>query len=548
MNLGLNFILMFDVTRETMLITWVLFPVYLPLIYGNIFEIIEKSNRPMYVKHVNHVLKYFDKSKGLYVFYQEKECHKYDTNNVIKSLREETIVFEMTKVFTVYNNAIDLNVKYNILYIGLILGEWNRTFLGEFIKIRECIILINSREELEDFVTKYSKVCVRIFLLTAQGEFFNKEYTKIIQIKNRNYFKQNLNLNKNIISYLNNYLMGFKLNSKDTVFIKLIEFKLNATVKVVSLLGDLTLSHVKMSYREHYISYPYKIQKYCYVVRKSDLLPVPQSLLQSVTVWILLIWTVITCSGICGQNPLSLLIRFFEKYIFNNYRILPARNIIETNHFMRISLASLLMSSIVIITGFQAIYFSIIHSPLRAPQINNINMLRDLNYTIYCFHHNDCLRFHKFDKSLNFNQGINRNLSIFYNHAESKIALLLYCELAKKQILSHPFHSHLLHIMNEEHGSYPIYLVYKWNFHFNWEIVRLLQSISENGIFKHVEEFDQWMVNFQKAIHMKIEPPPIILFMHEFLGALFILVFGCSISFVVFLLELLFNKLAKLFL
>ena len=536
---------MLEMLRGTMFIThiWILVIIHLPLSYGNIFDILEEPKRTMYEKHVNQVLQYFDKTKGLYVFYKQDKFLKHEIDKVIKSLDEEATVFEMTQVITIINNTVDYyDDSYQIIYIGLILGQWNWRYLDEFVKIKVCIILMNSQDELKDFLTEYSEVCVRLFFLTPQGELLTKEYSKIKEIKNGNYFNQKLNLHKNKIGYLDNKLLGQTLNCKDEIFIKLIERKLNATIRV-SMYGELTLLNVIMTYRRPLISYPYKIQRYCFVVRKSNPLSVIQSLMQSTTVWVLLISTIIICSGICGRNPLSLLINFFQKQIFKNDRILPSRDILDTNNLMRISLASLLLSSIVIITTFQAIYFAVIHSPMRAPQINSINMLNDLNYTIYCFYNTDCSRFHVFEKKLNFNQNSDGNFSLFYKNRDSKVALLMSCEQAQKQIMNHPFHSQFLYIMDQEHGSYPIHLEYKWNIHFEFEIISLLRSLYENGIFQQVEKLEHWKGNFREIINLKSKPPPIMLTTNEIQGALFILFFGCSISLVVLIVELLINKL-----
>lgn len=520
---------------------------------GNIFDILDEPKRSTFDKHVNHILKYFITPKReLYLFFLQNESQVYDTDNVIKSLDEGVFLHETTKVYTFYNNSVflknNIDLEYKILSIVLILGNRKRIFLEKFVKIRECIILMHFLEELEDLVKEFSVVCVRLFFLNAQGEFLTIQHSEIKHIKNSDYFKQKLNLHRNTIKYNNNWMRGLDLNFKDKIFMEFIESKLNASIKVAPY-GDLALLNEIISYKAEYVSYPYKIQRYCFVVHKSGpLLPV-QSLMKSGTVWTLLISTVIICSGIFGQNPLGVLVRFFEKFIFNNFRILHARNILETNYFMRISLALLLLPSIVIITAFQAIFFAVIHSPMRGPQINSVNILVNLNYTIYCSHRIECARFKDFDKRLNFNCDLDIDMSIFYNHTiMPKYALLMNCDRAQKYIKSHPFHSYFLHIMDEEHGSYPINLEYKWNIHFKSQIIRLVRSLYENGIFIHIDKSEQYSINFKEFIDLKFESLQIIFNKYEIQGAIFILLFGIFISFFVFLLELLLNKLTKLFL
>lgn len=509
-----------------MLSIWIL-PCLISFALSNMNFLTEE--RPRFINNLSRLLNYFKKFSEIIIIYHSIESHQFDTDNVIKMITNDIIIYEIN------NLTINQNVFYRKV---LFLGYHFKNILPD-IKIFECFILIHSHQDINMIKEKFENYCAKILLISANGEYWTAVQSKVLQIHDMKNFNRKPNYHKGIIIFLKISSVKENMDVKDYLLQDILRTKWNASIiegnSSLSEGNDLILYH-ESEQKYPYVSRVHFLQQICFVVGKSPPSDLWRILVYSFTpsVWILLIFLALIHTKIHHKFFNSIINYFNRRYKWRRCNF----SFVNSNG-LRLLAATTLLTSIVIMTAVQAIYFAVIRHPMSQPQVNSFEKIQDQNFSLYCYNKLDCINYEKVIKK----EIKHSNLSVLDQNTNS--ALLMPCKLANKKRLQDSKFAKHAHVIDKSFDAHPVFISYNWKFKFGKEFDGLLRSLFENGLFKREEQFSDWKHYLKEVRYLNFDTIKIFLFTFDrFQVPASILILGNGLALIVFFLEILYYKLS----
>ena len=320
----------------------------------------------------------------------------------------------------------------------------------------------------------------------------------------------------------------------------------------------LSLEPVKIVYNAD----AYNIISMCFVVQKGKQRPKWESLIWNFhwKVWLCLpcVWFISGLVWFVIMRPISLFKSLCDVCsLMISYPITWLSKL--NNNLARYFAGLFMLTSIVLITGFQSnLYKNMQVSRLYLP-INEIKHIKDIDLSIICTFPFSCLMIfgiEHFIKGTTFSRddllsgmvdqlhiprtnktqiNFKPNLALWDVYNDPDLAIVTPCESARSMINNIPTFSKNLHIVEETIASFPLY--YK-RFPFEDQLRRLLFIYTEAGIAQWVDQMDE-LKQIMKILWKEQKPPLIRVFNIEDVQIAFIILFfGLLLSTFVFFCEL----------
>ena len=305
----------------------------------------------------------------------------------------------------------------------------------------------------------------------------------------------------------------------------------------------------------------YDVMSLCFILHKGKYNPSWKALLRSYewSVWcgcaITLIssalgYTVILYFDPQGrsENLLNLFLRSVCKML-SLFITVPINWMNAIQKFqVRILTISIMLSSIILINGFQSCLYSLLQTPGRQPPINSIKQLQSTNIRIHCIYIYYCHMI--FDEQnlkylfLNWDPEERGGRPRLLNHTindvlmNSNMALIMSCKVARRTFNEISKYSDELHIVEEIISTYPLFIreYMGMGFPFYEKLRRLLANFDENGIGQYEEETYQLSI-LRKQINENQTEKLKVFSIDDLQIAFIILGIGLSISILIFILE-----------
>lgn len=307
----------------------------------------------------------------------------------------------------------------------------------------------------------------------------------------------------------------------------------------------------------------FQVVPMCVVIQKGNEIPSWQALTRSypLQVWIVIIitWFLSSLFWTCVLGTVSL----FESLskMMSIYSTQPIHWMASIERMSeRILVGTMMLLSIVIITGFQSSLYSHLQSPGYYPPINSLRELNESNLTIHCTYTYSCLSIFNYNNQTDplikdigkksilsegkFKTNYHSNISLNTLYENSSIALILPCDIAKKSLEQISKYSIKLHLINEIIIIMPIYFgggARGCPFFSQLKIILLL--FQQNGIAQWLDYIEEWKSLMKQSIFEK-EPEKLKVFsIVDLQIAFLILIIGEVLAIFLFLIEIFFPVL-----
>lgn len=409
-------------------------------------------------------------------------------------------------------------------------------------------------------VFHYPKNCPREFEIWTREPWSEKAGQRIINISDAYFNKkpnmhgaiikfdttveETLNFNENIVNRLeifqNIWFEKWNMLDYDKV-------EVNRTTIVINAL--ISLEPVFLGYNGD----AYNILSMCFVVRKGAQRPKWESIIWCFhwKVWLslTLVWFISGLTWFFIIKPISLFKSLCDvcSLIFSQpISWLP--NI--RNNLSRYIAGLFMLTSIVIITGFQTRLYINMRLPRLYPPIDDIKQIKDLNITILCTYTYTCdfifnskgdKLFTELSKQWNTLGVVNNTITNFLPNVtvndiftNSQTALLTPCASARSMLKNIPKFAKKLHLVEEKISIYPLYYT---QLPFEEHLRQLLFSYLESGIGQWVDHMIEWR-NLIKILQKEEKQSHVKVFNLDDVQIAFIMLFiGLFISTLVFIFE-----------
>ena len=355
---------------------------------------------------LNHGLKHFNKAYDTYILTNDYE-YSNDIAREINHHFDATIMGNESK--KIFLNIKHRSQKYNILLFNFTYGDMyyfhSEDNILMYVDLRNknlnlCDQLIRKHLKILEYDNKLTKVFQTLFLFEfpksfrSDYEFWVREIwggNKRIFNLNKAYFNQKPNFHQYSINIISNTEYNQKMNDLGKIkeikkFIfehwNAVEHKSMIRIKIANEGLDI----IK-------IFDIHQVVSLCVVIQKGTEIPSWQALTRSypLQVWIGIIITWFLSSlfwtGVLGT------ISMFESLskMMSIYSTQPIHWMASIERMPeRILIGTMMLLSIVIITGFQSCLYSNLQSPGYFPPINSLRELNESNLTIHCTYTYPC--------------------------------------------------------------------------------------------------------------------------------------------------------------
>ena len=247
------------------------------------------KEKPQKIYNISQMINYFKKSSDITLIYHSIESHQFDTNNVIKMITNDIMIYEI--------NNFQIHIYKHVFYeIVLFLGyHFNNTLLD--MTIFKCFIVFHSHQDINLIKEKFKTNCVKILLISVNGEYWTDIESKTIRIHVMKMFNRKPNCHKERITLFKISPVKEAFTAKDYLLQDILETKWNASIAFsdndssIYSGNNIILYHV-IEAKHPFIARVHFLEQTCFIVAKSPQSPLWRTLVFSFTpaVWILLIF------------------------------------------------------------------------------------------------------------------------------------------------------------------------------------------------------------------------------------------------------------------